>query len=265
MSVREIFGADGLLLPSLYLAGVAGPTGPTGPTGPAGTSGTNGSIGPQGPTGPAGPAGTNGTNGSTGLQGPVGPQGPTGPTGPAGTAGFTLISTNTVAAGSTSFSLPNNTFTSTYQNYQILMNISCSVASELLTMQMRASGVVNNSQNYAWVQYGNNYNQGPVIVSSGSVTGGTLATSFRLPAISGPVGGLPSTTSQMQIYMMGPADSTFNTSFTAHGFYFDNLINFAAMSASGVLSVTTAYDSATFTVGSGNTMSGTIRVYGIAN
>ena len=166
--------------------------------------------------------------------------------------GFNLITTTSFSAVS-SFSLPTDTFTSTYLNYQILINVDSSAASELFTMRVRASGTDNSSSNYAWVQYGQNENTGAINIDSG----GSLTTSFRLPALSGTYN------AQMQIYLMSPKDTSYNTGFTAQGFYYDGTTNFQGTNASGVLSVTTAYDSATFFVGSG-TMTGVASVYGLA-
>lgn len=166
-------------------------------------------------------------------------------------SGLNLISSASFS-GVSSFSLPTNTFTATYTNYQVFINLDSSASSETFSMRVRASGTDNSSANYAWVQYGQNENTGAFNLDSG----GSLATSFRLPAISGTF------TSQMQITIMAPADTNFNTGFNATGFYYDSATNFQGTAANGALSVTTAYDAATFIVGSG-TVTGSYSVYGM--
>jgi hypothetical protein len=96
--------------------GVSGPTGPTGaastvpgPTGPTGGAGIDGPTGPTGAAstapGPIGPTGTAGSAGATGPTGASGGAGSTGPTGPNGLgyAGLTSSTSNTVGAGSLTF------------------------------------------------------------------------------------------------------------------------------------------------------------------
>ena len=172
--------------------------------------------------------------------------------GPATAGALTLITTTSFSAVA-SFSLAANTFSSTYTNYQIFMNLDSSAASEILSFRLRASGTDNSSANYAWVLYGWAENTG----AQGNDSTGTLASSFRLPAVSGTY------TSQMQITLMSPYDTTFNTGFNAQGFYYDSTTNFAGFNTQGVMSVTTAYDSATFIVSSG-TVTGSYSVYGLA-
>jgi hypothetical protein len=96
--------------------GVSGPTGPTGaastvpgPTGPTGVAGIDGPTGPTGaastvpgPTGPTGTAGSAGPTGPTGISGSAGSTGPTGANG-LGYAGLTSSTSNTVGAGSLTF------------------------------------------------------------------------------------------------------------------------------------------------------------------
>jgi hypothetical protein len=113
-------GATGLRgLPSIVTgpSGPSGATGPiglpsvvTGPSGPSGPSGRSGPTGPSGATGPTGPIGQIGSPGSaantgaTGVIGPSGPSGATGATGPfLGTFQYTYSNTVTTDPSSGAF------------------------------------------------------------------------------------------------------------------------------------------------------------------
>jgi hypothetical protein len=54
----------------------------------------------------------------------------------------------------TSVSLPDNTFTATYRNYRMLLDITAVTADADFTMRMRASGTDNTSAVYNSMQYG---------------------------------------------------------------------------------------------------------------
>jgi hypothetical protein len=166
-------------------------------------------------------------------------------------SGLTLITTTSFSAVS-SFSLPANTFTSTYTNYFMTCNLDSSANSAEFDFRFRASGTDNTSNNYAWVIYGRSASTDPA-----NSSGGSLLNYFRICPISGTY------TSQLQITFMTPQDSGYNAGYNTTGFYFDGLTNYSGRTGSGVLSVTTAYDSATFFPSTG-TVTGTYSVYGLA-
>jgi hypothetical protein len=166
-------------------------------------------------------------------------------------SGLNLITTTSFSAVS-SFSLPANTFSSTYTNYLMYCNLDTSVASAEFDFRFRASGTDNTSNNYTWVRYGQS-----ISGTANDTSGGSLISYFRLTPISGTY------SSQFQIAFMAPQDNTLNSGYVSSGFYFDSLSNFRGGSASGVLSVTTSYDSATFFPSTG-TVTGSYSVYGLA-
>jgi hypothetical protein len=97
--------------------GATGATGPIGPTGPSGATGAVGLAGPAGATGatgPIGPIGASGATGAIGLAGPPGPIGATGPSGSPGGAGPAFSNLFSVAPGTGSFSIPNNSVNSVF-------------------------------------------------------------------------------------------------------------------------------------------------------
>jgi hypothetical protein len=62
-------------------------------------------------------------------------------------SGLTFISKTTFSAVS-SASLPNSTFTSTYENYRVILTLDSGTATTVLSMRMRASGTDDTAANY---------------------------------------------------------------------------------------------------------------------
>lgn len=145
---------------------VVGPTGPAGgPTGPAGTSIVPGPTGPSGPTGPTstvtGPTGRQGPEGAKGNAGPTGPDGPastvTGPTGNTGLTGPTgvapTITNGLVFIRSTDFTsvsgvAVDGVFTSTYDEYDIMVTVDDANGGATLYFQLSVAGVPSTGTNY---------------------------------------------------------------------------------------------------------------------
>jgi hypothetical protein len=70
--------------------------------------------------------------------------------GPPGLVYVTGASFTTV----TSVSLPNNTFTSTYRNYKIVLHITAAASATAATMRMRANGTDDSSSVYRYAAIG---------------------------------------------------------------------------------------------------------------
>ena len=83
--------------------------------------------------------------------------------------GLTLINTTTFSAVS-SVSLPNNTFSSTYDNYRIIFNTTAIATADYVYLRMRSSGSDDTSSNYS---YAANGRSGAADVTSESSTGTT--------------------------------------------------------------------------------------------
>ena len=165
-------------------------------------------------------------------------------------AGMVLLNT-TSFSGVSSFSLPANTFSATYDNYKVIVNLDTSVAAVGGTLRMRAAGTDNTSANYSYIIYGGTQAPAGTFASNGT---GALATNFVPIAMSGTY------SSSTIIEVMKPF-LTDNTNVFLTGYYFDGLSNYSAASMGGVTSVTTSYDSLTLAVSSG-TFTGTYSVYG---
>jgi len=160
-------------------------------------------------------------------------------------AGMVLLNTTSFSAVS-SVSLPTNTFTTTYNNYEIGYNFTASTAAQI-TGRLRAAGVDNSSSNYSranWegipISSSNNTGETSWIVGEANGTSGDRRTlTFRLcdPATSGRY------TSCIVTFLS-------NVSGTPYPLIRFNGVN-----------VTTAYDSMTF-IASAGTITGSISVYG---
>jgi hypothetical protein len=72
------------------------------------------------------------------------------------TSGLNLINSGSFSAA-TSFSLPTDTFTSTYKNYKLIVQITAVTADADFTARLRTSGTDNTSAVYAFAMPGYTY------------------------------------------------------------------------------------------------------------
>jgi hypothetical protein len=162
-------------------------------------------------------------------------------------SGLVLLNT-TSFSGVSAASLPTNTFTSIYKNYRIIADLTCTDNADCL-LRVRASGTDLTTVTYYWARYyvgayasipagsGNYINQSSINIGSiGTVSGagGNFDMEIHSPMLA--------ERTSIKSWNVGNA-------FSVNGAIVDN---------------TTAYDSLTFFV-SGQTISGTIRVYGYNN
>jgi hypothetical protein len=167
-----------------------------------------------------------------------------------GATGLTLINT-TSFSGVSSFSLAANTFSSTYLNYKIILNLDITATSSELNMRMRASGTDNTSANYVYARHGvKGENNSAYLNGSGT----SLATSWLSIPVSG-------TYPAFQVIdIISPFSTDYHTGFNVTGMYVDSVAsNYCAATGSGILSVNTSYDSMTIY---SPTMTGVYSVYG---
>jgi len=169
---------------------------------------------------------------------------------PIAAAGLTLI-TGTAFPAVQSFSLPADTFTSTYANYRIVVNRTAASGDILMSWRGRAGGVDNSSAQYLSAHIGCDWG-GSTAIFVGQGAWGTSASFGR--ADGNDVGGwvmdiiapkLFSVTKTMEISMGGGSGA-------------------AAMSGASVFYANTSFDSMTFLLPSG-TFTGSYSVYGYAN
>jgi hypothetical protein len=168
-----------------------------------------------------------------------------------GGAGFTttpmgvLLVTQSFSAVSAA-SLPDNTFTTTYNAYRIICNFVPSIADTTISARVRAGGTDNTSSNYNI--YTTSY--------SGSVTVSRTQTTTWL------LGDFRSTENKtiefFELFNLAQTEYTSGQALTVYG---PGISTLSALGKYLGLSVTTAYDSLTIYPGSG-TITGSISCYG---
>jgi hypothetical protein len=162
-------------------------------------------------------------------------------------AGLTLINTTSFSAVS-AVSLPTNTFTATYKNYQIIYNFTTATTNSAGgTVRLRAAGVDNSSTQYQ-VQRAQFTNTSTEVAINSSATGWEAAASVNA--------------SILNILICDP----FETAITTAQLFFSTVpaVNTGNGFTGGRTTVTTSYDSLSYVAGTGN-VTGTVRVYGWAN
>jgi len=171
----------------------------------------------------------------------------------AGTSGLVRVTATTAFTTQTTVSMPASTFTSTYNNYIVMLNVNSTGSAAAAT-----SFRVNNAGSPRAVSgyYGGaaGYN------SNGATTGwaSSNASAFR-------VGDQSSSTVQaFQINVYNPASASIKTSMSVNGFtYSDTVVYAQALSGGCIYFTAEANDGLTFTFA--NTCSGTYAVYGVLN
>jgi hypothetical protein len=150
---------------------------------------------------------------------------------------------NVTFSGTSSISL-NGCFTSTYDNYRIIINLDTTSSGTTSTLRFR-SGTDNSSSNYA-------YSYQFITTANTTYTQGNAntTTNFRIGYSDGG-------TDMIIIDVFNPMRA-FRTGIQSV-FNGKDSTNFAAERSNGQMTVTTAYDGFTYFQ---NSMAGTIRVYG---
>jgi hypothetical protein len=171
----------------------------------------------------------------------------------ASSSALTFI-TGSAFSAVTSVSLPNSTFSSTYQNYKIIFNLTAAAGGIGETrIRMRASGSDNTTTGY----YSGGYE---VNFAGGSNNSNTQAGSYVLWGnIAAGTGGATSQATQMEITMMSPQASN-TTVFNVNG----GKGSWTWKAMTGFFEGSTSFDSMSFYADAG-TITGNYRVYGIAN
>ena len=168
-------------------------------------------------------------------------------------AGGLVYLTGTSFSAVSSVSFPNNTFTSTYRNYRVILTITDNSTDDTtLAMRLRASGT-DDATGYYGALFGVNYAADTFRVSRAN-----NATSF-------PLGNMRTTVGFDQAYtfdVINPQQAT-TTQWMGNGtpyFASDN----GGATFGGVENSATQFDAMSFIPGAG-TITGTYRVYGYAD
>jgi len=167
----------------------------------------------------------------------------------AAASGLTFIN-KTTFTGVSSVSVPNDTFTTTYDNYKVILTVNSTSANAALSIRMRTSGTDNTSADYIGAMTGLSFQN----VVNNNVSASATAWNLGTPQNGG--------TPRLQFEM---------------GFIRPKLVEISNLNIHGTagdanglvvgsmwFNTATAFDAFTFLVASG-TMAGTIRVYGYQN
>lgn len=159
-------------------------------------------------------------------------------------SGLTFITTNSFAT-SAAVNV-DSCFTSTYQNYRLIVNITAAASNPSVLMRLRASGTTDAGNNYATAYF-------EVNTSAGSGAGGASPTTYisAMNASSAATG--------FTVDLLNP-QATLNTKANSQGFT-DESGTLKMRIMSNYTSVTTAYDGFAL-VASAGTISGNYWVYG---
>ncbi len=155
-------------------------------------------------------------------------------------------------SGVSSFSLNADTFTSTYDNYLLIVNVRTNSDDAVMTIRLRAAGVDASgaSYNFAYNAFRSNNT-----AANGGAAG---QTSLTLGELEANFGGRVS--SRIEFYDPKIANKTkiiYQSQDT------DTASNYASRAGGGVLNNDTSYDSASVLISAG-TFGGTYSVYGYA-
>ena len=176
---------------------------------------------------------------------------------PAGGGGLTFISSTTIGTTVSSISLPNNTFTSTYNNYRVIFDCSQTTAFSssgaiTINFRYRDNGVDMTGAAYNYTGYES---------SSGTVAGINQAgvTSNKL--------GIALDATPNRFAAVIDLFGIYTTAQTMHTVNFTGMNGGTNMSGKldGFEFNPTAYDSMTFFLSTGTMTNGRIRVYGYQN
>jgi hypothetical protein len=170
------------------------------------------------------------------------------------TPGGMVFLTGATFTTATSFSLPNDTFTTTYTNYKIIINVTALTADADFTMRLRAAGSDNTNGTYA------NTWAGVTLSATASNVGDNNGTSFNVGEQEA------SSTTEMRygltLDILSPK-ATATTKVQGHYCYVNKAAtDQIARFGSGVFRGTTSFDSLSFISSVASSMTGNYRVYG---
>jgi hypothetical protein len=157
--------------------------------------------------------------------------------------GLVFLTTQTFSAVG-SFSLPANTFTSTYDHYKIFLTIESHTNNSRLTARLRAAGSDLSGSNYASATAQFAYGS----VTVGNDNAGTANNVMYLGYTDG--------RKNLILEVLNPKATQYTTMYS-----FDDRVDYGLQYSGGVYKVTTSVDSLTIIQGSG-TITGYYSVYG---
>ena len=168
-----------------------------------------------------------------------------------GASALTLISTTSFSAVA-SASLANNTFTSTYDNYLIILEMGAVTVDGTIIARLRASGTDSGTGYF----YGY---AGRTQANTDFAAGGNNVASWQLNEVDAGASSKP-TFVKFELYSPFIAEPT---SMTIQSAFMGTAGAFTAWSGGGNHNASTSYDALSFIPSAGGNITGTITVYGI--
>lgn len=150
----------------------------------------------------------------------------------------------------TSFSLPNSSFTSTYRNYKLIVNLTALTADATFTMRLRASGADDTSSQYNTAYRGVGSDGGSDIQSSINTSNWVFGESDTAVFYN------------IAIDLFQPQIATRTTHVGQYTFVNTTATAHVMRSGGGQFSGTTQFDSLSFISSVASSMTGVYRVYG---
>lgn len=171
------------------------------------------------------------------------------------TAGGLVFITGAAFTAAATVSLPNDTFTATYDNYKIIMDVTDISATQTISARLRASGADNTTNNYNTTSLGTD----TAGVARNLI--GNAQTSFNFGAVLD--GAATQDYYSFSIDVISPKLARFTEilgtlNWSSTGFFAGNY--YAAN-----FQTTTSFDSMSWIVAGGANITGNYRVYGYAN
>ena len=175
---------------------------------------------------------------------------------PAATSqGMTLINTTSFSAVS-SVSFPNNIFTTTYDDYKIIVKIESSSTNGFLAFRLRASGTDATGADYNYAGAGFHSNGATLTAASETATSSFFAYYSTLSTM---------TKSMSEITVFNPKLAQFTNliSSTSGGVDISSTGRLVSLPVAGLHKLSTAYDSISLIASAGN-ITGSMSVFGVA-
>ena len=173
---------------------------------------------------------------------------------PTGINSALVFITGATFTAATSFSLPNSTFTTTYQNYLIVGHYFPS-ATGTLSLRMRASGTDSSAASYYNASDGRSFSNNAITIANAGTTSATMSYQSDTTA----------TLQGFSIIVFSPQIAT-RTSWS-----FTNLTaqadfgSFGNLTGGGQFIDATQFDALTLLSSAANSLTGNYKVYGLAN
>lgn len=151
----------------------------------------------------------------------------------------------------TSFSLPNSTFTSTYRNYKVMIQLTALSSDSTLTMRLRTSGTDNTAASYRTAGYGGNSTG-----TTASVTG-NAQTSWNFAEQDAGISGYVLT-----MDLFSPQLATFTAATGQYHYFLQTPNGSQSIAFTAHHDSTTQFDALSFISSVSSSMTGIYRVYG---